>query len=290
MYTNLSDDNTREIFFDVTEEEVVGLQSNQMSPDKKMLLKNGNDYLSIVNRKYRVVTNREILIPLQEQMINYFDSNVTDDIQIKDTITGATCLSQYIFPKISREITTTNGHNTTFGLRYIMKNSFDGSGSVTLYAGMIDFFCTNGMIRGEYDVARRRHTKNFSLDGFLKIFETSIERFDADMKLYQEYADKKVSSINVKKLFETLVGTKPEEERKRSGGLAEKLFAQYLDEVQDRGSNAFSVMSTLTNFASHDSERFGISKAGDEGTLFKRQERVSNWMFSKTWEDFLVAA
>jgi len=295
MFSDLFNYNDREVFFDVNADHVVSTTFDILSDDKKMLLRtdrkdNSSSYLSIVNSKYRVVLNEEILRPLQEQMVEYFDQSVLEEIKIKDTVTknGAICYSEYIFPSLKNTIETNTGHKTDIGLRYIMKNTFDGSGSIVLYGGAIDFFCTNGLIRGEYDVTRRRHTKNFSVDGFKSAFENSMERFTELVNMYQEYADIKIKSVKaVEDVFNALARTDPNAEKKREGGLSDKLFSQYAAESTVRGHNLFSVVSTLTHYASHNDELFPLTKAGDNGTLFKRQERVTKWLDSKAWYDFV---
>jgi hypothetical protein len=295
MFSDLFNYNDREVFFDVNADHVVSTTFDILSDDKKMLLRtdrkdNSSSYLSIVNSKYRVVLNEEILRPLQEQMVEYFDQSVLEEIKIKDTVTknGAICYSEYIFPRLTNTIETNTGHKTEIGLRYIMKNTFDGSGSIVLYGGAIDFFCTNGLIRGEYDVTRRRHTKNFSVAGFKSAFENSMERFTELVSMYQEYADIKIKSVKaVEDVFNALARTDPNAEKKREGGLSDKLFSQYAAESTVRGHNLFSVASALTHYASHNDERFPLTKAGDNGTLFKRQERVTKWLDSKAWYDFV---
>ena len=47
----------------------------------------------------------------------------------------------------------------------------------------------------------------------------------------------------------------------------------------------------MTHYASHgDDGRFDLTKAGDNGTLFKRQEQVSKWLGSKVFADYLEVA
>ena len=291
---NTNEDN-REIFFNVSTQPVYGFHSGDKAPNKKMLMRtNGYNsdrtYLDVVNDKYRVVENKEILEPLQRQMINFFDPLVLEDVQIKDTIAanGLQCYAEYVFPSIKSEIETSTGHKTNLGLRFVMKNSFDGKGSVTFWSGVIDFFCTNGMVNGVYDVTRKRHSKNFSTDGFIEAFAYSMDRHQESVKMYQRYADTKVgSSWKVQQLFDKLTKTK-REEKKRDGGLADRLFAQWMDEVKERGDNLFSVQSAMTHYASHDDDgRFDLTKAGDGGTLYKRSEQVTKWLSSPTWKDFV---
>jgi hypothetical protein len=248
--------------------------------------------LSIVNKKYRVVQNEEILMPMQEQMINHFDPSVLEDIQVKDHIAknGAVCFSEYILPKIKGSVETDTGHKTEIGLRFILKNTFDGSSSVVFYGGVIDFFCTNGMISGEYDVTKKRHTKNFSVDGFLAAFDGAVTRHVWMCEKYQEWADTKLQNdTKVVQLLRKLTnGT--DEEPKKKNTLSDKLFAQYIDETHDRGSNVFSLVSAMTNYASHSNGRFGMRKNSDHDTLLKRQQTVSKWLSSNTFTDFLEAA
>ena len=292
MTIPFSNNNEREAFFLISSQPVVGSLDGTSATDKKMLTHaDNNKYIAVVNDGYRVVENHEILIPLQNQMVKYFDQSVLEDVQIKDVIGSnyRSSYSEYIFPRINREIGYSNGGKTTFGLRYIMKNTFDGSGSVVLYGGAIDFFCTNGTIVGEYDVTRRRHTRNFSVDGFMKAFDKSMERFNWTMDLYQKYADTKIKKFDeIEKLFETLTG-KPDGENNRESkrqSLSDKLVSQYASEAVERGANVFSVMSAMTHYASH-TDGFALRGKSDETTLYKRQDRVTSWLNSKVWNDFV---
>ena len=288
-------EDNREIFFNVSTQPVYGLHSGDKAPNKKMLMRtngynNDRTYLDVVNDKYRVVENREVLEPLQRQMINFFDPLVLEDVQIKDTVAanGLQCYAEYVFPSIKSEIETSTGHKTNFGLRYIVKNRFDGKGSVTFISGDIDFFCTNGMVNGVYDVTRKRHSKNFSTEGFIEAFAYSMDRHQESVKMYQRYADTQVgTSLKVQQLFDKLTKTN-RAEKKRDGGLADRLWSQWMDEVKERGNNLFSVQSAMTHYASHDDDgRFNLTKASDGGTLYKRSEQVTKWLSSPTWKDFV---
>lgn len=283
-------DTDRKVFFPVEEHPVVSEIDNKIvASDKKMLTTNYK-YLSVVGNKYTVIRNEEILIPLQNQMINYFDPMVLEDVQIKDYISrdGCRCLSEYILPKMKREIVTPTDFHTYIVLRFILENSFNGSKPAVLFTGVIDGFCTNGMITGDYDVTKARHNRNFDLDGFISSFTKSIERFENVVIQYQRWADSKLTdTVKVQQLFEKLTRTNSDEPAKRSNTLSDRLFAQYIDEVQNRGNNVFALQSALTHYASHDDERFPIRSNGDDTTLFKRQEQVRKWMSSNVWNDFL---
>ena len=291
---NLINTADREIFFNVYEQPVISRDHRHMAEDKKMLTRttpDGDVYLNVVNSGYRVVENAEILEPLQHQMINYFDPLVLEDVKIKDTISanGNVCYAEYVFPKLKHSIETSTGHKTYFGLRFVMKNTFDGKGSVTMWSGLIDFFCTNGTVMGQYDITRKRHSRNFNTDGFINAFEMSMTSHRHTVEKYQRYADAKVgSSTKVQQLFDKLTKTN-RQDQKRSGGLSDRLFSQWMDEVRERGDNLFAVQSAMTHYASHgDDGRFDLTKAGDGGTLYKRGDEVTKWLRSNTWNDFVM--
>jgi len=287
MLDNLTNTTDRKAFFNISSQPVIGSFDSTSAADKKMLTNaDTGEYIAVVNDCYRVVENHELLIPLHNQMIKYFDPCVIEDVKIKDVVSPSyrASFSEYVFPKINREVGYSNGNKTTIGLRFIMKNTFDGGGCVVLYSGDIDFFCTNGRIVGEYDVTKRRHTRNFTVDGFITAFEKSIERFNWTLDLYQKYADAKITNTyDVRKLFETLTNKKDQSRK----GLSDRLFAQYISETLDRGSSVFSVMSALTYYSSHTDYGFSPRGKSDDTTLYARQERVSNWLGSKVWSDFV---
>jgi len=297
MLNQLTTTNDREVFFKVYEQDIIGACTGIAGDNYKMLT-HGDGWaeqdalLSIVNTKYRVVENEEILMPMQHQMINHFDPVVLENIKIKDHIAknGAVCYSEYILPRMQKEVETDTGHKTTIGLRFVMKNTFDGSSSVVFYGGAIDFFCTNGMILGNYDVTRRRHTKNFNVDGFISAFDNSIERHQDIVMQYQRWADKKIYNTDkVVRLFRKLT-TGSEQEPKKKNGLSGKLLAQYIDEADVRGNNVFSLVSAMTHYASHDDDRFPLRSNSDSDSLFKRQETVHKWLNSNAFADYLEAA
>ena len=288
-------DMNRDIMFPVYTQSVRGIREKSIAhaPDVKMLTRINNngseEYISVVNKNYHVVENKDILGPLQAQMINYFDPIVLEDVQIKDTIlkNGRECYSEYIFPKIKHGIETDVGHKTEFGLRFVMKNSFDGKGSVAMWSGLIDFFCTNGTVTGKYDVTRKRHSRKFNTDGFINAFEVTMNKHKEIVDDYQILAGKKVKYTKVLNLFDTLTKVKY---NKRSGTLSDRLSDQYISERFNRGDNAFAVMSAMTHYASHGTGAFNLTRTGDQGTLYKRQEKVTNWLRSDTWKEFVAEA
>ena len=61
---------------------------------------------------------------------------------------------------------------------------------------------------------------------------------------------------------------------KKKNTLADRLYAQCMDEVTNRGNNLFAVTSAMTHYASHNDNRFPLRSNADNDSLFKRQETV----------------
>jgi hypothetical protein len=76
-------------------------------------------------------------------------------------------------------------------------------------------------------------------------------------------------------------------ERIRLNRMGHKLYDQYIDEAQVRGNNLWSLYSAMTFFASHDSERFGLSRSANDThheRLDRRNTRVNSWIKSDAWK------
>lgn len=289
---------SRPSLFLVSSSPIVSADNTLSAHDKKMLIRHDNEgnksYLSVVNNTYRVIENQKVLLPLENQMREYFDPTIYNQITVTETLSraGARTLVDYQLPKMAdNEIVTSTGHKTAFGLRFILKNTFDGSGAIILYSGSIDFFCTNGRISGAFDVTRSRHSSGFSPLVFNTAFDKTIERFSEEVRVYQTYANTKVESAAiVQELFDRLTNHDRTAEKKREReSLSDKLFSQYASEQLQRGSNLFSVMSAITHYASHNDNRFTMRRSGDTegGRLFDRQEQTAKWFKSDHWNKFV---
>ena len=85
-------------------------------------------------------------------------------------------------PNVTAKIST-NKHETEIAQRIIALHGVDGTCSNTVLFGAIDFFCTNGQIRGEHDKVRRKNTSGFSLDRFITQLERSKQDFYSQLSL-----------------------------------------------------------------------------------------------------------
>jgi len=159
----------------------------------------------------------------------------------------------------------------------------DGTCSNTVLFGAIDFFCTNGMVRGEHDKVKRKNTSGFSLDRFIGQLNRSKQDFYAQSERLQGWANKSLFVGDVKAMLESL-----------DKGKSKGLFQLYNQEASVRGNNAFALYSAFTNYASYADDRngFKLRNTGKDTAaknMWEREEKVTRWIESKQFKELLAA-
>lgn len=221
--------------------------------------------LNVVRDTYKVVQNAELFDKIHEGMLTGVTREELASATIHDRIAydGKVCFREYQF----RDISVNSPENDTIAFRVIVQNGF-GTGAIKLFAGAIDFFCTNGMILGEYSRTYAKHTKGLQINQFKEAVEGSVQLFWKNKHMYGELAGKKVLSDDVvRKWYEHHFGDR----------LGLRLFHQYLVEKVVRGSNLWSVYSALTFYSSHNACGFETRNTGNDhvaSTMMKRETDV----------------
>ena len=255
--------------------------------DKKYVI-NGDtgDYLGVVGDGFNCATHTDFFTGVQETMLENLTSNETSNAKVtwRKARQNAWAMMDITLPNVTSRINT-DKHSTEVSQRVIALHGIDGSCSNMVFFGAIDFFCTNGMIRGEHDKVRRKNTSNFSMDRFISDLRSSRQNFYLQTERLQEWANIDTSAVNVKELLESIMKS----ERK-----AEKMFGLYNQEVSVRGRNVFALYSAFTNYASYADERNGFSlrNTGNDTqaiSMFQREHEVSQWIESKPFKELVAA-
>lgn len=206
---------------------------------------------------------------------------------------GAKMTALFKFPSLYTEYKVDNtAHKRTF--HAYLKNAVDGEWSAKSGVGLMDFFCANFEMGGEWAVFTRKHTSGFNLDEFVAPQVNYISSFDQMVRKHDHQITTSCDNAKTLNYLQTIPrwnkqlcdedGRKLEYadgsaviELNSSGN---KLFDQWEYEAKNRGSNIFALSSALTYWASHDSDEFPIKKtAGVKNTLSvlsSRQEFVGN--------------
>lgn len=241
----------------------------------------------VVGDKYKVTQMRDFTDATEAMLINALPNDKFKDMEINDTMSHGSAVRcrKYTFPAFSKPIETRK-HQTEVALTVALVQSYDGSTSNGFVTGLLDFFCTNGMISGDYTKGNKRHTSGFNLTNFILDMDKVVKDFYNDIQRYQIWAATDISVVHAEGAIESLPGM--------SDRLAKGIKDQYLTEVRTRGSNVWALASALTYYSSHNSEEFPIkgSAANDNvaRALLDRSRKVNTWLRSSVFQNLLLAA
>ena len=256
--------------------------------DKKYVINNiTGEYLGIVGRGFRCANHKDFFEGTQNVMNENLSQEAMSDPKVtwKTARNNAWAMMDITLPNVTTTILT-DKHETKIGQRLIALHGIDGSCSNQVFFGAIDFFCTNGMIRGDYDTVRRKNTSNFCMDRFIQELNKSSADFYEQAEQLQRWARTPIEqTLNMKQLLEAII---------KSDRKAEKMFPLVQQELSKRGKNVFSLYSAFTNYASYADERngFNLRNTGKDTasqSMWAREQEVSKWVSSPQFKQLVAA-
>ena len=244
----------------------------RMTTDKSPVL------LSVVNSTYKLATNKELFTTIEQTIIDKVEPSCLVGVQLKDHISydGRVCYREYVFPNLRCDI----GAKSDIGFRIVVSNSY-GGGAIKLLAGAIEFFCTNGMVSGQYESTYARHTSGLVMSTFASNITSALDRFVSDAQRWRKWVETPVEFISAMVLLKNIAS---------SPRMAEALSIQCAREFDVRGPNLWSVYSAMTYYASHNDGNFATrSDSEDESSgaatsMFKRELTVRDWTNTKEFK------
>ena len=254
---------------------------------KKYVINNDTDeVIGIVGSKFNSVTHTEFYDRVWDTMGDQLGAEAMEGVQVKwnTARNNAFAMLDASMPS-TKAVITTDKQQTEISQRVIALHGVDGLCSNQVFFGAIDFFCTNGMIRGEHDKVRRKNTTNFSMSTFIKELEDANSDFYSQAEQLQEWARTPLEYNSVRDMLHSLMGS----EKK-----GDKMLGLYGQEIQTRGHNAFALYSAFTNYASYADERNGF-KLRDTGndtnsiSMWGREQEVTKWISSKQFKELVAA-
>ena len=250
--------------------------------DKKYVI-NGDtgEYIGVVGDTFNCASHKDFFHGVQATMTETLSSDELSDAKVswKRARQDAWALMDIQLPNTVAKIAT-DRHETTVSQRIIALHGIDGSCSNQVFFGAIDFFCTNGMIRGEHDKVRRKNTSNFTMDRFISDLRNSRQDFYKQTEQLQRWAETSLTTVDVRAFLEKLL---------KSDRTADKMFTLYNQEVGIRGRNMFALYSAFTNYATYADERngFAMRNTGNDTeavTMFNRENKVAQWVGSNMFQ------
>ena len=264
----------------------VVFETTKFSEKKYVINGNTGEYIGIVGNSFNCASHGDFFIGVHNTITDSLGEKDTNNMNIhyKTARNNAWALMDMTLPEVTAKIYT-DKHETTISQRIIALHGIDGSCSNQVYFGAIDFFCTNGIIRGEYDKIRRKNSSLFTMDSFIRELEQSRNDFYAQSETLQRWAKIQMPRYDVKDLLERII---------KSDRKAEKMYSLYNQETSVRGHNVFSLYSAFTNYASYADERngFNIRNTGRDTqsqTMWTRKQEVAKWISEPAFRNLVAA-
>jgi hypothetical protein len=255
--------------------------------DKKYVIDgNTGKYIAIVGKDFNCASHGDFFRDVSDAVTNHLTDAEYEGavVKWKDAHHNGWAMMDMTLPNVTAKIST-NKHETEIAQRIIALHGVDGTCSNTVLFGAIDFFCTNGQIRGEHDKVRRKNTSGFSLDRFITQLERSKQDFYSQSATLQQWANKPLLIQDVKDMLQSLL---------KSDRTADKMITLYNQEASVRGENAWALYSAFTNYATYADERNGFKLRNTGGdtravSMWQREEKVTQWVDSKQFKELLAA-
>ena len=251
--------------------------------DKSKYVINGNtgEYLGIVGNGFTCPNHGDFFTKAHNTISEHLGEEFCDSMNIKyrTARNNAWVMMDMTMPNVLRQIRAEK-HSTTIAPRLIALHGIDGSCSNMVFFGAIDFFCTNGMVTGDYDKIKRKNTANFSLEKFIQELESSVTDFYDTADKFQRWAETSLMTVDVKALLDSVIKS----ERK-----SEKMFTLYNQEVSTRGRNVWALYSAFTNYSTYADERngFNLRNTGNDTvaqSMWAREQEVAKWISSPQFQ------
>ena len=227
------------------------------------------EVLGLVGSRYQIVHNSDLyesLITASERTIYGQDTGV--QLVEQSARNGAWSKATLHYPSIGRDIRQLTGKKTHLRLSASFTNTYDGSGKVRVQVGCTDLWCMNGCSILESLRLTGKHTSGFDLKSLTNFLVQGFETFNEKVSIWQQWADRRVTPVQAKKLLEDL-GL----EGRRAKGIMEQIEKEF----SQRGESLWAIYSALTYEASHSSEQFPTRRTkGADTTALTLDRRAQN--------------
>ena len=263
-----------------------GTEPIRMAGKKYVINNDTDEVIGIVGSKFNSVTHTEFYDRVWDTMSEQLGEEAMKGVEVKwnTARNNAFAMLDATMPS-TKALITTDKHQTEVSQRVIALHGVDGLCSNQVFFGSIDFFCTNGMIRGEHDKVRRKNTTNFNMATFIKELENANSDFYSQAEQLQKWARTPLEYNSVRDMLHSLMGSEVK---------GDKMLGLYAQEIQTRGQNAFALYSAFTNYASFADERngFKLRNTGNDTnaiSMWGREQEVTKWVSSKQFKELVAA-
>jgi len=281
-----------ELYFDVWERPCYFMGSGKKFPETKYyedphhkhivrMWQGEPTSIGLVGHNYKLLKNKILGEEIEDTFMEVLTPEELKNVTRKDRVSymGGTSLRDYIFPNITADI---GSRRSDIAFRVIVINGYDGTSSFKFYHGAIDFFCTNGMVTGSYDMIVKRHTSGLTIPSLTDRLRNSINIFYKQSEQWSDWVGKEICDEDAEQCFKAM----PNVSERR----VQQLMRQFRIEVESHGRTVWALYSAATYYASSDNGDFSIRETNSDhkaSTLMNREQQVRAWQNS---DEFLKIA
>ena len=234
--------------------------------------------LGVVGRNYKLLKNRELCEGIEDTFMDTLSKEELHGVSRRDRVSymGATSIRDYIFPSITAPI---ESRKSDIAFRAIVINGYDGTSSFKFYHGAIDFFCSNGMVTGSYDMIVKRHTSGLQVPRLTDKLRQSIDIFYKQAEQWKKWVGKEIKDEDAEECFKAM----PNVSERR----VQQLVRQFRIESSSHGRTVWALYSAATFYASSDQGEFAIRETNSDhkaSTLMNREQQVRSWLNTEEFE------
>ena len=241
--------------------------------------------LGVVGSRYGVAENGPIYEMMRLGAEAALPRVALQDIELKETASygGQFTRIDLIFKGLGADIRQLNGSKTQLLFKIGLTNSFNGSGSIRLFSGAEDLWCTNGCTSAEYHKKAARHTSGFTPEIFAGFIEAQCADYVERVRTWQAWANKQITPEQAEAVLNN---------SGMAGRKVRVMMEQFEREAAARGRSVWAMYSALTAYASH-ADQFGVRNSGNVDniavTLDQREREVAKLVGSESFLELAAA-
>ena len=272
-----------ELYFDVWERPAYfkGRDGYYKDASHKHIVRLYNDNpvsIGLVGKNYKLLKNKELCEGIEDTFMETLTKEELDGVSRRDSCSyfGGTSIRDYIFPSIRADI---ESGKSDIAFRTIIVNGYDGSSSFKFYHGAIDFFCTNGMVSGSYDMIVKKHTVGLTVPKLTDKLRHSIDIFYKQAEQWKKWVGKVITDEDAEVCFKSMPNI--------SDRRVDQLMHQFRIECDTHGRTVWALYSAATFYATSDRGVFAVRDTDNDhraSTLMNREQQVRSWLNTEEFE------
>ena len=237
--------------------------------------------LGIVGKSYGIAQNPELYSMVCNAAEDSLPAYALQGLELSEhsSFAGAYSRFELTFPALGADIRQLSGSSTQLKFRIGIANTFNGSGSVRVFAGAYDLVCTNGLVIGEMEKKSARHTSGFSPAVFQAFIEAEMRKYLERVRVWQAWANARITPEQAEELLNNAG---------MAGRKVSRMMEQFEIESAKRGRSVWALYSALTFYSSHNSEAFAVRNSRNvdnvAASLDQREREVSRIIDSEEWQ------